>query len=129
MDYVFSIAFAGFFALIYSVFTSFIASRSGRPIYRKIMWGYLAVMFVAASVIFFDQLPPEWLIFGAILTSPIGVVVEFGIALMLRHLTLANGHSTDAWSSPSLLRDARTDYFTGWFWRDNQNRINHRDWY
>ncbi|MBJ9711934.1 hypothetical protein MMZ06_27565 [Burkholderia gladioli] len=86
MDYVFSIAFACFFALIYSVFTSFIASRSGRSIYRKIMWGYLSILVVAAAVITIAQLPPEWLIFGAVLTIPIAIFGQLGTAVTLGHL-------------------------------------------
>ncbi|WP_186033957.1 hypothetical protein [Burkholderia gladioli] len=108
MDYVFSIAFAGFFALIYSVFTSFIASRSGRPIYRKIMWGYLAVMFVAASVILFDQLPPEWLIFGAVLTIPIAVFGQLGIAVTVGHLKTSapfTAHQRDSYATRSTSTD------------------------
>ncbi|WP_175914484.1 hypothetical protein [Burkholderia metallica] len=129
MDYVFSIAFAGFFALIYSLFTSVIASRTRRPIYRKIMWGYLTTLLIAAVVITVLQLPSEWLAFGAALSSAFGVFAELGIAVKLGHLTMTDGHYSGGWNKASASNSTRGDFSNDWFWRDNQNRINHRDWY
>ncbi|MDN7742142.1 hypothetical protein [Burkholderia gladioli] len=114
MDYVFSIAFAGFFAVIYSVFTSFIASRSGRPIYRKIMWGYLSILVAAAAIITAAQLPPEWLIFGAVLTIPIAVFGQLTAAVKLGHMAMSNSPGTaqrDGFSAPSSLTN---DYTNSW---------------
>ncbi|POZ80495.1 hypothetical protein C3743_39425 [Burkholderia contaminans] len=66
MDYVLANFMAIMAAAIFSVFTSFIASRSGRLIYRKIMWGYLTTLLVAAIVITVMQLPFTILAFGAL---------------------------------------------------------------
>ncbi|WP_318828490.1 hypothetical protein [Burkholderia cepacia] len=97
MDYILASIFAGFFALIYSVFAIFIATRSRRTIYRKIMWGYLATLVVAALVIVVLQLPAEWLAFGAVISSAFGVFGQFGIAVKLGHLYMTDTPPGSHW--------------------------------
>lgn len=110
MDYVFVIFFAAFAALVYSVFTSFIASRSGRPIYRKIMWTYLAILAIAAIVITVMQLPSEWLAFGSLLTAVPFVFLQLAIAVKLGHLTMKDAQYSRAnYGMPSTPADEYTN--------------------
>jgi hypothetical protein len=90
MDYVLANFMAVMAAVIFSVFTSFIASRSGRLIYRKIMWGYLTTLLVAAIVITVMQLPFTILAFGAFSSCIFGVFAEIGIAAKVGHFAITD---------------------------------------
>ncbi|WP_185731730.1 hypothetical protein [Burkholderia contaminans] len=114
MDYVLANFMAVLAAIIFSVFTSFIASRSGRTIYRKIILGYLITLLIAAVVITVMQLPFGILAFGSLVSCILGVFAEIGIAVKLGHLTMSNaaggGHS-DKFGRPRSLVD---DYTNSW---------------
>ncbi|MBW5287320.1 hypothetical protein [Burkholderia gladioli] len=97
MDYVFANFFAAFAALVFSIFTSFIATRSGRPIYRKIMWGYVAMLMIAAIVISVTQISAAVLAFVSIFSCIGGVVIEAAIAVKLGHLHMADAPPTERW--------------------------------
>lgn len=100
MDYgffVFVLVFSAFAALIYSVFTSVLASRSGRPVYRKIMWAYLSTLLVAAVIITVTKLPIEWLAFGALFSCIICLIAQFAIAVKLRHIAMTDAHYRSGW--------------------------------
>ena len=129
MDYVFANFFAAFAALAFSVFTSFIATRSGRPIYRKIMWSYLAILLIAAIVITVMQLSTAILALGSLFTCILLVVAQFGVAATRGHISVSNAHRSSGWRGLDISQPQKRDYFADWFWRDNQNRINHRNWH
>ncbi|WP_126243103.1 hypothetical protein [Burkholderia gladioli] len=93
MDYVFASFFAAFAALVFSVFTSFIASRSRRPIYRKIMWGYVAGLLIADIAITVLQLSPAIMAFGSLLSTILGVAMQLGIAVKLGHIVMTDAPS------------------------------------
>lgn len=101
MDYVFANFFAAFAALVFSVFTSFIATRSGRPIYRKIMWSYLAMLLIAAIVITVMQVSAAVLAFLSVFSCIGGVVIEVAIAVKLGHLKMADAPQTKRWKTPT----------------------------
>lgn len=109
MDYVLANFFAVLAAVVYSVFTSFIASRSGRTIYRKIMWGYLITLLVSAIVITVVQLPFEWLAFGALLSCIFGVFAQIGIAVKLGHIAVTEAPARSHWERSKLLTTTTED--------------------
>ncbi|WP_334001428.1 hypothetical protein [Burkholderia gladioli] len=91
MDYVLANFIAALAAVVFSVFTSFIASRSGRPIYRKIMWSYLAILLISAIVVTVLQLSIAVLIFGALFSCILTVFVQVAMAVKMGHLTMTSG--------------------------------------
>ncbi|RXV64153.1 hypothetical protein D1006_40845 [Burkholderia stabilis] len=121
MDYVLANFFAVMAAVVYSVFTSFIASRSGRLIYRKIMWGYLFTLLIAALVITVMQLPFEWLAVGALLSCIFCVFAQLGIAVKLRHITMTDAPAQSHWDRSKLLTSPTDDI------RNSANPIHYGD--
>lgn len=128
MDYVLANFMAIMSAAIFSVFTSFIASRSGRLIYRKIMWGYLTTLLVAAIVITVMQLPFTILAFGALFSCIFGVFAQLGVAVKLGHLIMTGAHYDDGWNTARSSNNASSDLSNDWFWRDQRNQMSHSDW-
>ncbi|WP_175971900.1 hypothetical protein [Burkholderia sp. BCC0322] len=128
MDYVLANFMAVLAAIIFSVFTSFIASRSGRTAYRKIMWSYLITLLIAAIVITGMQLPFAILAFGALLSCIFGVFAQLAIAVKLGHLVMTDGHYGDGWNKASSSDNTSSDLCNDWFWRDQRNQMSHSDW-
>jgi len=128
MDYVLGNFMAVLAAVVFSVFTSFIASRSGRTIYRKIMWGYLITLPIAAIVITVMQLPFAILAFGALFSCILGVLAQLGVAVKLGHLIMTDGHYGDGWNKASASNSTSNNLSDDWFWRDQRNQMSHSDW-
>ncbi|POS07378.1 hypothetical protein [Burkholderia gladioli] len=114
MDYVFDIFVAGFSTLIFSIFTALLASRSRRPIYRKIMWGYVATVPVAGILFSTFQASVDYFAAAVFLSSLLGVFVEVAVAVKLGHLMMVDapyeGHGT-GFGRRSSLAD---DYTNSW---------------
>ncbi|MDN7430794.1 hypothetical protein [Burkholderia sp. AU45388] len=114
MDYVLANFMAVMAAVIFSVFTSFIASRSGRLIYRKIMWGYLATLLIAAIVVTVMQLPFAILAFGSLFSCIFGVFVQLGIAVKLGHLAMTDRSGGGYGDNFAKSRSFVDDYTNSW---------------
>ncbi|KOR18234.1 MULTISPECIES: hypothetical protein [Burkholderia] len=114
MDYVLANFMAILAAVIFSVFTSFIASRSGRLIYRKIMWGYLTTLLIAAIVITVMQLPFTVLAIGALSSCIIGVFAEIGIAAKLGHLAMIDRSGDGYDDNFAMSRSFVDEYTNSW---------------
>ncbi|WP_080752243.1 hypothetical protein [Burkholderia gladioli] len=97
MDYVLANFIAALAAVVFSVFTSFIASRSGRTIYRKIMWCYLVTLFVASVVTTAMQFSIAILAFGALFSCILAIVAQVAFAVKLGHLVMADTVNSHRW--------------------------------
>ncbi|WP_186166316.1 hypothetical protein [Burkholderia gladioli] len=114
MDYVLANFIAALAAVVFSVFTSFIASRSGRTIYRKIMWCYLVTLFVASVVSTVMQFSIAILAFGALFSCTIAIVAQVAFAVKLGHLATGDSFGNRDWDNFATPSSSIDDYTNSW---------------
>ncbi|MGS1024243.1 hypothetical protein [Burkholderia glumae] len=99
MDYILATFSAVIAAVVFSAFALFIEARGRRPMYRIVMWAYIAGLFFADIATIMMQLPIAYVAFGALISAFAGVSLLVVIAVKLGHLIAIDSPSPTDWSS------------------------------